>query len=264
LFRTKKNASPFDAFVFGCLLFLLANIALIALFRLRFSFGLTLHIPYRVYALALWSVSLVLLFSRLPEPARVRVWPTVWGLFLGLNGLTYATYLPEVIEYQKHKQGLTFNQIHNDIGLGGSRNSNLARFISDLTALMHKRGWYELPNPAITPDERELTATVGTAEAVPLRVDYRPGYIVVSSDEPNYSVGLNAGTYVVMKSDRYTYLLFANKNKPLTIRPWRVMPGFSALMPIDLMQRGRYQLGLFRTHPDHSVVQFTNRFVEVP
>ncbi len=67
-----------------------------------------------------------------------------------------------------------------------------------------------------------------------------------------------------MKSDRYTYLLFANKNKPLTIRPWRIMPGFSAPMPIDLMQRGRYQLGLFRTHPDHSVVQFTNRFVEVP
>ena len=265
LFRAKKNTARFDAFVFGCLLFLLANIALIALFRLRFSFNLTLHIPYRIYALALWALASVLLFSRLAEPMRARVWPVVWGLFLGVNVLTYATYFPEVIEYRKHKQGLTFNQIHNNIGLGGSRNSNLARFISDLTSLMHKRGWYDLPNPAIIPGEQLLTAPVSTTTAtVPLQIDYQPDYIVVSSNEPNYAVGLNTGTYVVMKSNQYTYLLFATKNRPSTFRPWRVMPGFFVPMPIQMMQSGRYQLGLFRTQPDHSAVQFTNRFVDVP
>ncbi len=263
--RGLPGPSRFDAFVFGCLLFLLANIALIAFFRLRFDFGMSLTISYRIYSLTLWSVALVLFFSRLPAPLRVRVWPVIWGLFLVVNVLSYATYLPVIFEYRKHKQGLTFSQLHNGIGLGGSRNSNLARFIADLTTLMGKRGWYHLPNPAITPDEQRLLAPVSTVTGtVPLRVDYRPEFIVVSSNEPDYTVGQNAGTYVVMKSERQTYLLFANKNRPLTFRPWRVEPGFAAPMPTALMQRGRYRLGLFRTHPDHSDIQFSNQFVDVP
>ncbi|GAB3639425.1 hypothetical protein [Spirosoma arcticum] len=265
--RSRQPVSPsrFEAFVFGCLLFLLANIALIAFFRLRFDFGMSLTISYRIYSLTLWSVASVLLFSRLPERMRVRVWPAVWGLFVVVNVLSYATYLPVIFEYHKHKQGLTFSQIHNDIGLGGSRNSNLARFISDLTTLMDKRGWYRLPNPAITPDEQQLMAPVSTVTGTaPLRVDYRPEFIVVTSDEPGYAVGLNEGAYVVMKSARHTYLVFANRNRPLTFRPWRVLPGFSAAMPIALMQQGRYRLGLFRTHPDRSVIEFTNQFVDVP
>ena len=257
--------SRFDAFVFGCLLFLLANIALIAFFRLRFDFGMSLTISYRIYSLTLWSVASVLLFSRLSEPARIQVWPAVWVLFLGVNCLSYVTYLPEAIEYRKHKQGLTFSQMHNGIGLGGSRNSELARFISDLTTLMQKRGWYQLPDPAITPDEQRLLAPVSAiTKTVPLRIDYQPEFIVVSSNEPNYAVGLNTGTYVVMKSERHTYLLFANKNRPLTFRPWQVLPGFTSPMPTALMQQGRYRLGLFRTYPDHSDIQFTNQFVEVP
>lgn len=262
---TTAQLSRFEAFVFGCLLFLLANIALIAFFRLRFDFGMSLTISYRIYSLTLWSVASVLLFSRLSERMRTRIWPAVWGLFVVVNTLTYATYLPVIFEYHKHKQGLTFSQIHNDIGLGGSRNSTLARFIADLTTLMQKRGWYQLPNPAITPNEQQLTAPVSTTTTtVPLRVDYRPEFIVVTSDEPDYAVGLNKGAYVVMKSARHTYLVFANKNRPLTFRPWRVTPGFSAAMPIALMQQGRYRLGLFRTHPDRSAVQYTNQFVDVP
>lgn len=256
--------SRFDAFVFGCLLFLLANIALIALFRFRFHFGLAIHITYRIYAMTLWSVALVLLFSRLSQAGRVRVWPAIWVFFLGLNGLTYATYLPEVVEFRKQRQGLAFNQSHNGVGLGGTRNTALARFISDNTALMRNRNWYRLPDPAITPDERQLTAPVSLTKAIPLRIDYPPDYIVVSSDEPGYAIGLNTGIYVVIKSDRHAYLLFAGKNRPFTARPWRVAPGFSAAVPIGLMQRGRYRLGLFRTHPDHSTVEFTNQFVEVP
>ncbi len=265
--RSGQYAGPsrFEAFVFGCLLFLLANIALIAFFRLRFDFGMSLTISYRIYSLTLWSVALVLLFSRLPEPLRVRVWPVIWGIFLVVNVLTYVTYLPVIYEYRKHKQGLTFSQLHNGIGLGGSRNSNLARFISDHTTLMDKRGWYRLPNPAITPDEQRLMAPVGTVTKIaPLRIEYRPEFIVVSSSEPNYTVGLNTGTYAVMKSEQHTYLLFANKKRPLTFRPWRVEPGFTAAMPIALMERGRYRLGLFRTRPDRSDIEFTDQFVDVP
>ncbi|GAB3885359.1 hypothetical protein [Spirosoma agri] len=265
LFRSKKNSSFFEVFILGCLLFLLANIALIAFFRLRFYFGMALHIPYRIYALALWSVTSVLLFSRLSESMRVRVWPAVWFLFLGLNLFSYVTYLPHAVERRKQMQGLAYNQLHSEIGLGGSRNTELARYISNLTAMMRTRNWYHLPDPAITPDERLLTAPVSTtASTIPLRIEQRSDYVIVDGNEANYEVGLSTGIYLVMKSDRYTYLLFAPKNRPVTYAFWRVTPGFSAALPIDMMQPGRYRIGLFRTRPDQGVVQFGNQYINVP
>ncbi|MFD2933550.1 hypothetical protein [Spirosoma flavum] len=264
LFQTKKNTSFFDAFIFGVVLFLLANIGLIALFRIRFYFGMVLHSSYRTYALVLWAVACILLYNQLSDKRRTQLWPVVWLLFLGVNVITYLTYLPEAIERRKHLQGMVFNQVHSDVGLGGSRNTELARYISDLTTLMHKQNWYNLPNPTITPDEKKLLGPVPTPLLTkPLNVLQKPDYVVVSSDESAYSPGLNKGTYLIMRSNRYTYLMFANKNRPLGHNPWQVSPGFSAAMPKFMIQAGHYQLGWFRTYPEHSEVQFTNQFVEV-
>lgn len=264
LIRMPKKIAFFDAFLVGCLLFLLANIGLIALFRIRFYFGMVLHIPYRIYALVLWSVASVLFFRQLSETNRMRFWPVVWGLFVFVNGLSYVTYLPEAIEYRKHKQGLTFNQRYSGIGLGGSRNSELARYIANLTTLMQTRHWYQLPDPAITPDEHQLIKPSSPTDSIaPLHIEQKPDYIVVSSNEPVYTVGLNTGTYLLMKSAQHTYLMFANKNRPQTYRPWRVAPGFSSAMPVMMIQPGRYQIGLFRTYPDHSAIQYSNQFVDV-
>ncbi|QHV93625.1 hypothetical protein [Spirosoma endbachense] len=265
LFRSSKNKSFFEVFIVGCLLFLLANIALIAFFRLRFYFGMALHIPYRIYALALWSVASVLLYSRLSETWRVRLWPAVWLLFLGLNGFTYYTYLPEAMERRKQMQGLSFNQLHSDIGLGGTRNTELARYISNLTRMMRDRDWYHLPDPAITPSERQLIRPAGRTTALtPFRITQKPDYIIVDGNDPTYKVGLNTGSYIIMKSARYTYLVFAPKNRPLTVKPWQVSPGFSAALPVYMMQSGRYQVGLFKTQPDHSDIQFGNQYIDVP
>lgn len=264
-FRKTRNTSFFEVFVFGCLLFLLANIGLIALFRIRFYFGMVLHSSYRTYSLVLWAIACVLLFSRMPEKNRLRFWPGLWVLFLGVNVLTYGTYLPEAMERRKHMQGITFNQTYNDIGLGGTRNSELARYISNLTTLMRERHWYQLPAPAITPAEQNLIRPVSrTDSSLTLQIEQKPDYVVVSSDEPGYTVGLNTGTYLVMKSDRQTYLMFATKNRPMGRRPWQVKPGFSAAMPTALTQAGRYRLGWFRTYPDHAEIQYTNQFVTVP
>lgn len=265
LFSPRKNDSFFETFVLGCLLFLLVNIGLIAFFRLRFYFGMALHIPYRIYALSLWAVASVLLFSQLSKSARIRFWPLIWGLFLGLNLFTYYTYLPEAIERRKHMQGLTFNQLHSDIGLGGSRNSNLANYISNLITLMAKRDWYHLPDPAITPDERKLLSPVKNTVAVrPMSIKRDGDYIVVASDEPNYTVGLSQGVYLVMKSDQHVYLLDAMRKRPASFKPWQIEPGFFTPMPIYMMQPGRYRLGLFRTYSDHSDLAFGNQMVDVP
>ncbi|GAB3975186.1 hypothetical protein GCM10028806_32310 [Spirosoma terrae] len=265
LFRSRKNTLFFETFVFGCLLFLLVNIGLIAFFRIRFYFGMVIHIPYRIYALALWAVASLVLFDQLSTRLRPKIWPAVWLLFVLVNVISYYTYVPEAIERRKHMQGQVFNQRESHIGLGGTRNSNLGDYIDSLTMLMAKKDWYHLPDPAITPDEHKVKAPVSTTTATTTLAIRRQGdYIIATSNEPDYKVGLNTATYLIMKSDSLVYLLFAAPKRPLTINPWRIEPGFSTPMPIYIMQTGRYRLGLLRTYPDHTDIQFGNQWVDVP
>ncbi|AUD04928.1 hypothetical protein [Spirosoma pollinicola] len=264
LFQSKKNTSFFDAFILGIVLFLLANIALIAVFRIRFYFGMVLHSSYRTYAMVLWATACVLFYSRLPENKRVRIWPVIWGIFVVVNVVTYITYVPMAVERRKYLQGMAYNQVHSQVGLGGSRDTELARYISNLTSMMHNRGWYSLPVPTITPDEKKMENPVQASPLkIPLHVDQQTDYVVVSSDDPTYKPGLNEGTYMVMKSDRHTYVMFATPNRPIGYFPWRMAPGFSTGIPKLMVVPGHYQLGLFRTYPDHSDLQFANQFVDV-
>jgi hypothetical protein len=261
---SKRKLSFFEVFMAGCFLFLLANIGLIAVFRIRFYFGMVLHSSYRVYALVLWALACSLLFSQLHESRRMQMWPVVWLLFLGVNAITYVTYIPEAVERRKHMQGMTFNQRYSDIGLGGSWNTPLADYISGLTKLMHDKGWYDIPDPTITPDEKKLMATTTAVDSsVSLQITQRPDYVVVDSQELDYHIGMNEATYLALKSDSHTFLVLATRNRPKGRRFWQAAPGFSAAMPTELVKPGTYRIGLFRTYPDHSQIQYTKYVVNI-
>lgn len=261
-----RNASRshFEVFLTGVILFLLANMALIAVFRIRFYFGMVLHSSYRTYALVLWAVGYLCLISLLKPQNRPHwVW-ALWGIFLSINILSYVTYVPEAIQRRKHMQGLAFNQQHNQIGLGGTRNSALAHWIVELDSTMHVRGWHTLPNPAITPDEQLLLRPLPTTGPItPVEIEQKPDYIVVSSTEPGYEVSRDAGIYVVFQSTNHTYVQFAEPNKPYKRNPFSRGPGWSSAMPTALVQPGHYTIGLFVTHPGKSDIQRTGHTILV-
>lgn len=253
VFRREANRSHFETFLTGVALFLLANMALIALFRIRFYFGMVLHSSYRTYALVLWAVGYLALLSLVKSHWQKRAIWTFWGLFLFVNVLSYFTYLPEAIQRRKHMQGLTFNQQHNQIGLGGTHNSPLSRWIIELDSTMRVRQWHTLPNPAITPTEIQLlNPQQSPVQNVPLRITDQPDYINLESDQPDYEVGLNRGTYVVFwPTDRpqHPYLLFAELRKPTGLSPFSRPYGWLASMPKALLPPGDYTVGLFETTP---------------
>lgn len=270
VFRKERNTSMAELFLLGCALFLLANMGLIAVFRIRFYFGMVLHSSYRTYSLVLWAVAYVAFLQTQSQAsdsikAKAVFWlPAAWLLFLFVNGFTYLTYVPEAIQRRLHMQGLTFNQRFNDIGLGGTRNSFLAKWIVELTDLMHQRGWYNLPAPSIVADEQKLVAPVrDTTITQNLLIEQKPDYVVVSSNEPGYRIDRETGMYLVLKSDQHAYLMFVEPNDPKSWHPFRVMPGWSAAMPKALVQPGQYRIGFFRVSNGRSSITYTDKLVSV-
>jgi hypothetical protein len=267
VFRREANRSHFETFLTGVALFLLANMALIALFRIRFYFGMVLHSSYRTYALVLWAVGYLALLGLVNLRWQKRAIWAFWGLFLFVNVLSYFTYLPEAIQRRKHMQGLTFNQQYNQIGLGGTHNSPLARWIIELDSTMHVRQWHTLPNPAITPTETQLlNPQQAPVQNVPLRITDQPDYINLESDQPGYEVGINRGTYVVFwPTDRpqHPYVLFAELRKPTGLSPFSRPFGWLASMPKALLPPGKYTLGLFETTPTTTRLSRTEYRVQV-
>lgn len=267
VFRREANRSHFETFLTGVALFLLANMALIALFRIRFYFGMVLHSSYRTYALVLWAVGYLALMSLVKTHWQKRAIWAFWGLFLFVNVLSYFTYVPETIQRRKHMQGLTFNQQHNQIGLGGTHNSPLSRWIIELDSTMRVRQWYTLPNPAITPTETQLlNPQQAPVQNVQLRITDQLDYINLESDQPGYEVGINRGTYVIFwptDRPRHPYVLFAELRKPTGLSPFSRPYGWLASMPKALLPPGNYTLGLFETTPTTTRLSRTEYQVQV-
>lgn len=265
----RKGANPthFETFLTGVALFLLANMALIALFRIRFYFGMVLHSSYRTYALVLWAVGYLALLSLLKPETRRRLVPVLWVGFLAVNVISYSTYVPEAVQRRKHMQGLTFNQQHTQIGLGGTYNSALARWIVELDSTMRTRNWHTLPNPAITSDEtRLLQLPASTPIKAPFRLIDQPGYFNLESDQPDYCVGMNQGMYVVFwPTDRQAapYVMFAERRKPTGKNPFARPNGWLVSMPKDLMAPGAYRIGMYDTFPDRTQLSVTDQVVTV-
>ena len=270
----RRNAGPrnacrshFETFLTGVALFLLANMALIAVFRIRFYFGMVLHSSYRTYALVLWAVGYLVLISLLKPQNRPRWVLALWVLFLGVNVLSYVTYVPEAIQRRNQMQGLTFNQQHNQIGLGGTHNSALARWIVELDSTMRVRGWHTLPNPAIAPGEKQLLKPAPTAvKSTLLRIVDQPDYITIESYEADYRAGIRERLYVVFwptNAPERAYVMVAELHKPTGLNPFSRPNGWTASMPKALLPPGNYAIGLYTTTPETTSLISTGRVVVV-
>ncbi len=264
LTQRRPVLTHFDGFMLGCVLFLLANTLLIAFFRIRFGFMMVLWSSYRTYILVLWAVTYLILIRSLSEPNRMRFMPVAWLMFTAICVVSYITYLPEAIDRRHNMQGLTFNQRYSRIGLGGSRNSGLARFIENLTTEMERRGWYSLPEPALASGETQLLGPVrDTVNAPVMTLASTPEYVTVQSDDPGYRTDLNHETYLVFKSSAYTYVMSTRRHPAVSRNPFRRPPGFVTDIPVQMIQPGRYRVGIFRTENGQGVAQFSGQFSDV-
>ncbi len=265
LWKSSPQPTLFTGFLLGLALFLLANTALIALFRVRFQFLMVLWSTYRTYTLVLWAVAYLVWIDALPAKSRPRWLPIAWLFALAINGVSYYTYVPEAIERQAWLQGVTFDQAHNGIGLGGSRQfPYLTNYINTTLADVRQRGWYTLPQPAIAVSESRLFQPVTDSLATPTWIIVqRPDYVTVENRETELVVGRHEATYLVCQSSQHTYVMLVTRNHQFGRNPFHRLPGWTAAMPTAITEPGHYRLGLYTKSSHHDGIVWTNHYIRI-
>jgi hypothetical protein len=261
----RKPISFTDAFLLGVVSFLIASMGLIALFRLRFSFGMVLWSSYRTYSLVLWATSYVVLIQAVVEKFRPKLLSVFYGLATVGAVLSVAGYWPLAVERRRLLQSLTFNQQYSQIGLGGSRQSYLAHWINDLTKLMAQRGWYALPSPAITPGETTALAPAQTiTENRPIMVSVDSVFVNVKTNWIVTDFDRNQGIFILIQSAKHTYIMAANQPFAKGRNPYRLDRGFTAQITASMVDQGRYRVGFLTVGNQKTTIDWTNQLLDVP
>ncbi|MGA0557549.1 hypothetical protein ACO2Q8_12915 [Larkinella sp. VNQ87] len=268
LFRT-TNQPPthWNAFFLGCLVFLICNAGIVALFRTRFGFGMMVWGSYRAYAMVLISITyLIFIGSRSAAGnRRERLVPVFLLPAMAIAGLSYVFGIPIAVDNLNMNRAKIFDQHYNQTGLGGTYNSKLGDFIAMNIDLMKNRGWYELPRPSLSEDEQRLFEPVsGTIIKPDWAVSEAGGFISVDSQDAAYPPNYAGTVFLILKSKNRTYVWTGQKRRPSRRNPLAVTAGFRSSLPKSMLQPGQYRLGVLEVPDDGpTTIRYTDRFVTV-
>ena len=219
---------------------------------------------YRTYILVLWAVAYLILIVVASDTWRVRLLPLCWLLAAGVSLVSYLKYVPEAVARRHFVQGQTFNQRYSQIGLGGSRNSQMADQLEALTDEMKTRGWFELMKPALVSGEEQLLKPARPAAGAPqLLIQTQGEYVVVNDTLQSYKFGLDDWPYLVFQSDQHTYVMAALLPRSGGRNPFQHQTRFQANMPTGMIPAGTYRVGIYQVATDQARLAFTNQVVRV-
>ncbi|GAB3250449.1 hypothetical protein GCM10027347_08230 [Larkinella harenae] len=267
LFRDHRPPTHWNAFFLGCIVFLICNAGIVALFRTRFGFGMMLWGSYRAYAMVLAAVTYLIFVGnyRNSENLLVRWIPVFLVTAVAINLTSYVFGIPMAAENRQLNRAKAFNQRYNQTGQGGSYQTPLGDFIAQNVDVMRERGWYELPNPSIIAGEQNLLkATSAPADSSNWAVLDGVKFISVDSRDTVYPPDYAGTVYLLLQSDRRTYVWGTTKRRPSEQNPLAVTPGFRSAVPKSIMQPGKYRLGVFEIRPNgQAAVRYTDHFATV-
>lgn len=267
LFRDHQPPTHWNAFFLGCIVFLICNAGIVALFRTRFGFGMMLWGSYRAYTMVLAAVTYLIFIGsrRAGETVRDRWVPVFLLPAVGINLLSYLFGVPMAAENQHLSRAKAFNQRYNQTGQGGSYHSALGDFIARNIEVMKKRGWYDLPQPSIAAGEADLIKPLsGAIESINWAVSDQRDYISLDCEDAAYPPDYAGTLYLLLKSENRTYVWATVKRRPSERNPLAVTSGFRSAIPKSIMQPGRYRLGLFDVQKNgRTITRYTDRFATV-
>lgn len=197
-------------FFTGCYTFLFINAAVVAFLRPRFGYGVMLVSNYMIYPALLTALVYLNGVSEFRPRLTLRRWirtgfvlgVIVWLVSYGLHWRQIALRKQTLLTY-------SFNQKHNDIGLGPYWGSPFADVVRRVMRETVRRGMYHYPDGYFTPYESLLKPSAPVAIDPTLKLNMRSGgggyHYIVETDFDALPEPVSQAA-VVVQSDRHTYL----------------------------------------------------------
>ncbi len=257
-------ANPRQSFLFGVFVFLMINASVIALLRPRFGYFVMLVGNYKIYP-ALFLVLAYLMFvnARYLIPIKNRIFYFLIAISLIFNTLSYWKFTPEVADRRRMMLTNAFNQKNNAIGLAAMVNSDFANFTEKTMNFLAENGAYHYP---IIFDVSGVSGGDTSHGQLPFPikvVQKSPTKILVENDTFQRGNELNDGAYLLLKSSKRNYLVFAKQAPYMGKNPFGIGKGFSVEIPVNFCQPDTYELGIYTIVNNKHEIFKTNQSVKI-
>jgi hypothetical protein len=254
-------------FFTGCFVFLLINATIIAFLRPRFGYHVMLVSNYMIYPALLVSLLYLTVLSEYAGRPAIKFWtvPVLLGS-LGIWFFWYAVRLPKIAYRREELLTSSFNQKHNQTGLGASWGTAFATFSDRTMSEAVKRGVYAYPSFYVAPYETGLESFRKqlTDSTLHLRMEWG-GYSYLTETDYNAYAQPIRHAAVVVQSEKNTYLFPSElPYTPATYYLNRPIRTVRAQIGKAILPAGRYRVGVLALSPgNENVIRFSRQSLVV-
>ncbi len=234
-------------FFTGCYAFLFVNAAIIAFLRPRFGYDVMLVSNYMIYPALLTVLVYLNGLSEFRSRLVFRRWIST-GLVVSAVVwiISYGLHWPQIAFRKQMLLTFSFNQKHNDIGLGPQWGSPFADMVRRVMQETVKRDMYHYPDGYFTPYEALLKPVVSVAVDSTVALAMRGGgYNYVIETDFDALPQLVGQAAVVVQSDRRTYLFPSESGfRPGAFYGGRPVRAIWAEVINPMLAPGTYRVGI--------------------
>ncbi|WP_026308641.1 hypothetical protein [Spirosoma spitsbergense] len=256
-------------FFTGSYAFLFINAFIVAFLRPRFGYEVMLVSNYMIYPALLTSLVYLNGLSELRPQHSLNRWMRI-GLVLSFVVwvVSYGLHWPQVAQRRHMLLTFSYNQKHNDIGLGPQWGSAFATMVRRVMRDAVGRNMYHYPDGYFTPYEAALSPSASTLASIDPTLDLRMtgggySYIVETGLDALPQPVTNAA--VVVQSAQRTYLFPSESGfRPSAFYLGRPVKTIWAEVINPVLAPGTYKVGILTLPGSIKPVRFSNRQITIP
>jgi hypothetical protein len=171
---------------------------------------------------------------------------------------SYLKFLPEVHERRKDLLTRIFNQEHSQIGLGPIVGSDFDRYVQTALGRLVPKGIFQYPQTILKNSEKEILGKLPNNQLIRVNILKKNNEIFVVSQDLKMGLGINDGTYLLLKSAKRTYLIYQRRNIPEFFKA-----KIEIQIPPQYLMPDTYQIGIFWVNSNKKKIFNANQSIKI-
>lgn len=255
-------------FFTGSYAFLFINAFIIAFLRPRFGYAVMLVSNYMIYPALLTSLIYLNGLSELRPKRSLNRWMRT-GLALGFVVwvVSYGLHWPQVARRRHMLLTFSYNQKHNDIGLGPQWGSAFATMVRRVMRDAVSRNMYHYPDGYFTPYEAALSPSASVPSDIDSTLDlhlHGGGYDYIVETDFDALPQPVANAAVVVRSAQHTYLFPSESGfRPSTFYLQRPVRTIWAEVINPVLAPGTYKVGILTPPGSTQPIRFSQQTITI-